>query len=290
MNHTFHLHTLVCALLATLLFANCKEEKIDPFIELKSVSAKSMTEQGGDVDVQFFSAKNWTATADADWVTITPPTGKGGDIAMKVNVHENTTPERRIVKITLTSETVQEFISIVQSQMDSLSISTADVSAGANDTRFTIDINTNVENISTTSSAPWVKYLYKGTQSRAMKGYTLTFSMEKNNSFEARQALITITGSDINHQVSVVQQGRVDSSFVYVTHAALQFPLPHVGGDRVMGFVNWGDGQPQEEYQEGLTHTYANEQDYRVTLKVWGAEEVEIPTIQGVKEIDLSEF
>ncbi|MBR6590275.1 MAG: BACON domain-containing protein [Bacteroidaceae bacterium] len=291
MKHTFHLHTLVCALLASLLFANCKEEKIDPYIELKSVSAKGMPSQGGDIDIQFFSAKEWTATADQSWVTITPSTGKGGTIDLKVNVHENTTPGQRLVKITLSSETVQQFVSITQKQMDSLSVSTADVSAGANDTRFTIDIDTNVESISTTSSAPWVKYLYKGAQSRAMKGYTLTFSMEKNNSFEARQALVTITGSDIRHEVKVVQEGRVDSTFVYIHHTNPVFTIPRISGDRVVGFVNWGDGLPQEEYQTDLAHTYSTgQQEHRVTLKVWGAEEIELPTIQGVTEVDLSEF
>lgn len=277
-------------LLVALLFANCKEEEIAPHIELKSISTKSLPTEGGDIDIQFFSAKAWTATVDKDWVTINPSTGKGGTIDMKVNVNENTTPDQRMVKITLTSEIVQEIIAITQKQKDSLTVALADIKAGANDTRFTIDINTNAENISATSSAPWVKYLYKGTLSRAMKGYTLTFNLEKNNSFESREALLTINGNDIRQEVRVVQEGRTDSSFVYIRHTNPVFTIPYVSGDRVMGFVNWGDGQPQEEYQAELTHTYAKEQEFHVTLKVWGAEEVEIPVIQGVTEIDFSEF
>lgn len=108
---------------------------------------------------------------------------------------------------------------------------------------------------------------------------------------EARQALVTITGSDIRHEVKVTQGGRDDSTFVYIHHTNPVFSIPRISGDRVVGFVNWGDGQPQEEYQADLAHTYSTgQQEHRVTLKVWGAEEIELPTIQGVTEVDLSEF
>ena len=282
-----YIYALISTLLISVLFLNCKEEKIEPHIELKSVSTKSLESQGGEVAISFVSIKNWTANCDQTWCTLSLLEGKGGEISMTARIDENISLDRRSVKITLVSETVQQTFTISQKQRDSIDVTQTEYTLSANDTKLTFDVATNVE-LKVSSSAKWIKYRYK-TETRAMKTYTLNFGLEKNPTIESREALITIMGSDINHEVKVVQEARVDSSQVHILYAGFLFQTPHFDGDDVFGIVHWGDGK-QDVYEEGLVHEYAEEQEYNLTIKLWGAEEIEIPTIQGVSEIDLSEF
>lgn len=55
------------------------------------------------------------------------------------------------------------------------------------------------------------------------------------------------------------------------------------------GVISWGDGS-SEEYSEEASHTYQNENTHTVVIESVGAEEITLPDLVGVSEIDLSAF
>ena len=81
----------------------------------------------------------------------------------------------------------------------------------------------------------------------------------------------------------------MDFSQVLITHTQWDLLVPEVSGRYLEGVVSWGDGQ-KEKYQTHLRHQYAEEKQYVLQMDLWGAEEVLIPAIEGIVEIDFSNF
>ena len=65
--------------------------------------------------------------------------------------------------------------------------------------------------------------------------------------------------------------------------------IPIITGQNVSGTVNWGDDK-QEEYKSNLVHSYSEEKQYTMVLDVIGADNIEVPSLEGVIELDLSNF
>lgn len=83
---------------------------------------------------------------------------------------------------------------------------------------------------------------------------------------------------------------KVDSyGLLKITHTKRIFTLPTLIGEGLNGTVRWGDGT-DDYYSSGFVHGYEYERTYDVALDTWGAEEVTIPNLRGIAEIDLSGF
>lgn len=78
-------------------------------------------------------------------------------------------------------------------------------------------------------------------------------------------------------------------SLLKITHDNAFFTLPSLKGNGLVGTILWGDGQ-NEEYGVTTEHTYDGVQTRTVTVETWGTEEVSLPDLAGISEIDLSEF
>lgn len=81
-----------------------------------------------------------------------------------------------------------------------------------------------------------------------------------------------------------------DVSIFSVTHTNAKFITPTLTTNgTLVANIFWGDGQKQE-YAENATHTYEAEGQYTTTIEAWGVEEVSIPNLVGIEQIDLSKF
>lgn len=74
-----------------------------------------------------------------------------------------------------------------------------------------------------------------------------------------------------------------------ISHSALVFAVPVIGGSNVEGTVEWGD-QSSDKYSPSLVHTYTYSSLFDVTIKTTNSETFELNDIVGVTRIDLSEF
>ena len=193
------IYTLTYTLLACLLLSSCKDnDEIEPRIQLKTPVTMQLEAMGGEVNLNFHSPKNWTASSNQEWCTLSTTTGVMGDASIVANVEEN------------------------------LAVST-------------------------------------------------------------REAIITLMADGLTQMVQISQTGYAGANFIRITHSSNKFPMPILTGKAPEATIYWGDGQ-HDQYNKELTHDYAHKQEYHLTMVVWEAEKVEIPTLKDVTELDFTEF
>ncbi len=193
------IYTLTYTLLACLLLSSCKDnDAIDPRIQLKTPTTMLIEAKSGEVNLIFHSPKDWTASSDQEWCTLSTTTGAMGDASIVATVEEN-----------------------------------------------------------------------------------LTSSV--------RESIITLLADNLTQTVQISQASHAGASFIRITHSSNKFPVPILTGESFEATIHWGDGQ-QDKYTEELTHDYVEKQPYHLTMVVWGAEKVKIPSLKDVTEIDFTEF
>ncbi|CDB11786.1 conserved domain protein [Bacteroides sp. CAG:633] len=111
--------------------------------------------------------------------------------------------------------------------------------------------------------------------------------------FRAAMTAKGITIFDAPELVSLNSDNDDMSQFSYgmlrITHNSLTFTPPTFSGVNITGNIDWGDGKT-EIYSTAAQHEYEKDGEKTVTLEMWGAEEVTLPKLTGVTEIDLTEF
>ena len=65
--------------------------------------------------------------------------------------------------------------------------------------------------------------------------------------------------------------------------------VPEVTGPYLEGIVLWGDGC-KDNYKVDLYHQYEKKKQYVLQMDLWGAKEMIILSIEGISEIDFSNF
>ena len=108
---------LLLGVLAVAAAVACKPDEIEvtPALDVNKTAA-SVVAEGGDVTVEVTSNVDWTASADQDWVSIDPASGKGSDkaVAVKVTVEPNEAEEARTAVVTVAADKLTKTVKITQ--------------------------------------------------------------------------------------------------------------------------------------------------------------------------------
>lgn len=203
-----------------------------------------------------------------------------------LSIYPNETYDQRNAVVYFQNETenLKDSINITQLQKDAIVVAKNEYTLDAITTELSFDIQSNVE-FEIATSVDWIK----NVTSRALESFSLNFTVEENITQESREGLIIIASGDLKQEIKIVQLGRVDFNQIFITHTCRDYIIPIVTGYRLQGVVIWGDGY-EENYQTNLTHQYAEEKTYILQMDLWGAEEMEIPSLVGIEEIDFSNF
>ena len=102
---------------AAMFFVSCKpqEDPVEPKLDVDNVSvALEALEGSGTFSVT--SNQDWTASADKDWVSLDPPTGKASDKAVTVTVtaEDNTATEARTATVTIKAGELTKTVAVSQ--------------------------------------------------------------------------------------------------------------------------------------------------------------------------------
>lgn len=135
------------------------------------------------------------------------------------------------------------------------------------------------------SSAPWVRV---SPESGAGGQNEITLTIEPNNGTSSRTATVSITCEELMRVVRVTQDPPLNQTLSLV-FTGKELVIPAVTGNGVSGEIDWGDGQ-KEDYKTKLKHTYGAVGNHTVTIKLAGGSSLEIETVAGMSEIDLTEF
>ena len=146
---------LYLLLLPLALVWACKEKpELEPVpgttttgkIELKSEESVVLSDEGDIKQIAFSATLDWTASSSESWLTVTPGSGKAGDVTVTVSAGVNESYDPRTANVTLTSDKATKVIKVTQKQKGALLLteSTIPVEAEGKVITITAKANSNV--------------------------------------------------------------------------------------------------------------------------------------------------
>ena len=112
------IRSLLCGLFAVAVISACKQEEpvIQPSLDVNKTSA-NVSAAGEELTIEVTSNVDWSASADQDWVSVDPSSGKGSaEVAkVKVTVDPNETEDTRTAVVTVVADQLTKTLNITQS-------------------------------------------------------------------------------------------------------------------------------------------------------------------------------
>ena len=153
----------------------------------------SVEKTGGKVELSVSGNVDWTATADVQWISVAPASGKAGEqTAVVVTVAENTTPQDREGKLSFKAAGVPSVLTIKQAAASWLSLSQTEASIGKSGGTVEVTVSGNVA-WTAASDVQWITLAPASGQAGDTK---LTLTVAENAALEARSGKVTVTGAE----------------------------------------------------------------------------------------------
>lgn len=176
---------------------DCPEDYLNPSAVLFEQGTES-----GSLNVDVSSNKEWVVEETADWLDVTPDTGRL-DESIEIVYAENTITRNRSASIYLSAGSLQKEIVVAQSGVpEVLTLSADQLNAAYEADALNFDITTNTE-WTIAYDADWLTVTpLSGTGNETVQ---LTFT--KNVSTEERSVVLQVSGIDISDSLTLTQAG-----------------------------------------------------------------------------------
>ena len=116
-NQIMKLRSILCGMLAIAAAVACKPDEVveTPKLDVDKTSV-SVNATAGEATFNVTSNKDWTASADADWVTVTPNNAKAAEkaVAVKVTAEDNTAEAARTATVTVKAGELSKTVKVTQ--------------------------------------------------------------------------------------------------------------------------------------------------------------------------------
>lgn len=268
-------HMKIKHILSSILFvwlaASCAEET--PYIDIDSSERATVSLGARESSLETFSFstnQTWTASDDADWLTVSPTSGGAGNNTLTLKVEkENRTGETRTATITLTTATLEQKIQIEQEadryvklEQDTIRIG---MEGGDIEVRFTTNMGEDEYAVYRTDR--WLTQ--EGRSTRAHTGY-VPLTVLPNIDTQRRAAYVVFTASgeqttDNPFATAVIVQDGLMSSYESTDYSADKTVRVLQEATRGEGIpiVLMGDGFMDTEIADGtydavMDQAYAN--------------------------------
>lgn len=168
-------------------------------------TTQAIDAQGGSVEIVLKSNGDWTINPTAEWIAVSPMSGKG-DATLTLTVESNTTGEDRSTQIKASTKDNTATLNLTQGAQSPqpqyyLNVSPKNYRCGGAGGEFTVEISSNLDWIVTTPQ--WITC-------SVMEGFddatvTLTISPIEDEKIEMREADVFFESSLASDKVHVVQ-------------------------------------------------------------------------------------
>lgn len=214
--------------------------------DVVSVDKKSYaaTPAGGSDDVKVTSNTDWTATADADWVTVTPASGAAGETAATVTVAPNAAAEAREAKVTFVAGDAKAEYTVSQEAI-SVAVSHTSVNVAGEGADVTVTVTANAA-WTATSSAEWVTVAPAEGEAGAVE---VTVTAAANETEADRTATVTFAvNENVKVELAVSQAFVKPTGKVVITVPAVTSSTADIvcTPDPLEGFTYYWDVLPKE--------------------------------------------
>ena len=171
-----------------------------------SPSSQSVSKSAGKTTFSISSNVSWSVSDNASWLSVSPTSGSNNG-TVTANFTENTSSSSRTGTITVSGSGMSRKVTVVQegssttSNYINVTPSNKNVSSSSGQTTFSVSSNVSW---SVSDNASWMTV----SPSSGSNGGTLTASFSENTNSSSRTGIITVSGSGISKQVTVVQAGQ----------------------------------------------------------------------------------
>lgn len=185
-------------LLAVLCLAGCSGD--DPQSVAFSQETLEVSPEKGTYPVEISANCAWTITAELLSIYIEPTYGNGNS-TVHINLPENESYNELTKRITITSEdgTSSDILTVIQKENIGMDIQKIGMISEGGGT-FDIPVETN-DNITSVNTPDWMAF----TSSRALTGYTYTFTAEPNKTGSVRTGTVSFNGKERAYRMEVKQ-------------------------------------------------------------------------------------
>lgn len=168
-------------------------------------TTQAIDAQGGSVEIVLKSNGDWTINPTAEWIAVSPMSGKG-DATLTLTVEANTTGEDRSTQIKATTKDNTATLNLTQGAQSPqpqyyLNVSPKNYRCGGAGGEFTVEVSSNLD--WTVTAPQWITC-------SVMEGFddatvTLTISPIEDEKIEMREADVLFESSLASDKVHVVQ-------------------------------------------------------------------------------------
>ena len=252
------LNYLLFVTVVALAFVGCRKTAEVSF----TIPTQEMDAQGGSIETMLKSNGEWTINSTAEWIIVSPMSGKG-DATLTLTAEANTTGEDRATTITATTKdntasliVMQE--AVAQPQQYYLTVTPRTIHCGSDGGEFTVEVSSNID--WTVTTPQWITCL-----------------MEEGSNDET----VTLIVSPIDGEFSETRVGEVrfGSSLAYNIVYVVQRVGPVMGIDvtpKNLDFISAG---------ETKTVTVTTEDAWTASLEVdW----VTLGQVEGQGDAEIS--
>jgi thiol-disulfide isomerase/thioredoxin len=155
-------------------------------------------------DYVFSPEADWTTTASASWLSVSPASGSAGEnITLQVSVGENTSYDARTGNITITAGDKKYKLTVKQDAKKGFQLTGTTFSIGKDGGNVTIPVKANVTYTCTVSAGAtsWLSV----SRTRALSNYTIILQAAKNETYDARTGTVTIAYEGQSATVTITQ-------------------------------------------------------------------------------------
>lgn len=155
-------------------------------------------------------------------------------------------------------ENLSDTVRITQLQKDAILVAKSEYEIRAEETSLSFDLSANVD-FDVTISVGWIRLAPK---TMSLKDTTLVFEIDKNESFENREGIITVSNGDISQSIKVIQLQKdviLPAQDQYILEAeatSLSFEVAANVDFGVRVSVDWIRLNPQPTALEDVTLTF----------------------------------
>ena len=193
-----NIHFLLTVCLLWLAAACSKDEAVEPSITLPG-STTELTlaaEQNAKLSIDFTSTYPWEATANVDWVVVSPNKGEAGNARINIlSLEENRTGEPREGSLTIVSNGISKSVSFTQDFQDVINLKQNSYEVPAAGQTLDIGFETNCTDysveIETEGDITWVIQA-TSDQTRSLQANSVSLIVLPNEVLKERSAVIRL--------------------------------------------------------------------------------------------------
>ena len=202
-------HLILFVAAAALAVTACENEvPVDPAVTVTTQEIPAITDEGGSITVTFTSTLDWTATKDANWLSIKPTEGVAGEACtITVTAQPNTTYDARTGKVTITCGTetkASQTITVTQKQKGALVLTQNSYTVGDEGETITVQVKANSDITAKVDgqAASWIIPL----DTKGLVDSEFQFEIKPNENYDERSGFITFSNEAGSEKVTITQK------------------------------------------------------------------------------------